>query len=128
MLPEVAGRRETARHDDQHAIAEAFDLLEDVAAEEDRPALGGHLAQEVHHVQPLARVHAIERLVEDEHRWVVDERGGDLHALAHPLRVPADRAPGSVAQVDESDRPIRRADRVVERVEPSRGGDELQRR
>ena len=53
-------------------------------------------AQEVHHVQPLARVHAVERLVEDQDGRIVDERRGDLDPLPHALRVAADRAAGGI--------------------------------
>ena len=54
--------------------AEPLDLLEDVRGEQDRAALVGHATQQLHHVQALARVHAVERLVEEQHRRVVDER------------------------------------------------------
>ena len=67
--------------------------------------------QQLEHVQPLARVHAVEGLVEDEHRGVVHERGGDLDALAHALGVGADAPVGGVRQVDQVDGPLGRARR-----------------
>ena len=50
-----------------------LDLFEDVRAEQHRAALVAHRAQQVHQVQALARVHAVERLVEQQHRRVVHE-------------------------------------------------------
>ena len=46
----------------------------------------------VHQLQPLARVHAVERLVQQQHRRVVDQRGGIFTRCRMPLRVRADRA------------------------------------
>ena len=77
-------------------------------------------------MEPLAWVHAVERLVEDEDRRIVDERGRDLDALLHPLRVAADRAPGCVVQVHQADGSLRRAARVVELLELGGGGHELE--
>ena len=48
--------------------------------------------QQVHQVQPLPRVHAVERLVEQQHRRVVHQRGRHLDALPHALGVGADLA------------------------------------
>jgi hypothetical protein len=95
-LPVVPARRETARDDDEDPLPEALDLLEDVAREQDRSPVRGHRPKQVHHVQPLARVHAVERLVEDEDGRVVDESARDLDPLPHPLRVAPDRAVGDV--------------------------------
>ena len=74
--------------------------------EEDRPSVGRHRAQEVHHRQTLAWVHAVERLVEDQDRRIVHERGRHLDPLPHALRVAADRSPGGVTQLDHVDRAI----------------------
>ena len=79
----------------------------------------------VHHVQPLARVHPVERLVEEQDRRVVDQRAGELGALAHPLRVGADRAVGRLGQVDRGDRPGRRGGRVGDALESGVEPDEL---
>ena len=43
-------------------------------------------------MQPLARVHPVERLVEQQHLRVVHQRGGDPGALPHALGVRADPA------------------------------------
>ena len=64
--------------------------------------VGRHGTQQVHHLQPLARVHAVERLVEEQDRRVVDQRGGDLDPLPHALRVAADRPVRRVASSTRS--------------------------
>ena len=91
-LAEVAGGGEAPGHDHQHPPGEPLDLLEDVrlrrGSRGPRPAI---CAQQVHHVQPLARVHPVERLVEQQDRRVVDQRRGDLDPLPHALGVGADR-------------------------------------
>ena len=104
-LAEVAGGGEPPVDHDQHVLGEALDLLEDVRGEEDRAALGGPAPQHLHHLETLARVGAVEGLVEDQHIRVVDERGGDLGALAHALRVAAHRPILGVLQLDEGDCP-----------------------
>ena len=72
-------------------------------------------------MQPLPGIHAVERLVEEQDRRVVDERAGDLGALAHALRVRPDRAIGRLGQVDRGDRPgggrVRVGDALQSRVE-----------
>ena len=103
---EVAGGSQTAGHDDEDPVGEPLDLFEDVAREQDRPSIGGHRPQEIHHRQALARVHAVERLVQDQGRRIMHERGGHLDPLPHPLRVAADRPFGGVAQLDHVDRAI----------------------
>ena len=51
-----------------------------------RPSLA-EPAEQLDHVGALARVEPGQRLVQDEHLRVVDERLRDLDALPHPLRV-----------------------------------------
>ncbi len=91
-LAEVAGRGVAAGHHHLDLLRELLDLLEDVRAEQDRAALRAHLPQQVHEVQALARVHAVERLVEQQHGRVVHQRRGHLDALPHALGVLADLA------------------------------------
>ena len=73
-------------------------------------------------MQPLARVHAVERLVEQQDPRLVDERAGQLGPLAHALRVRADRPVRGIGQVDRGDRPgggaVRIGDALEPRVEP----------
>ncbi len=63
-------------------------------------------------MQPLARVHAVERLVEEEDPRLVHERGGQLDPLAHPLGIGPDRPVCGVGQLDRADRPFRGRARV----------------
>ena len=56
-------------------------------------------------MQPLARIHPVERLVEQQDRRVVDERRGDLRPLPHALRVGPDRSIGGGLEVDRAHRP-----------------------
>src|SRR6266581_4855659 len=62
--PEVTGGGEPARDHHLDGAGQPFHLFQDVRAEQDRPALLAQPVQQVHHVQPLPRVHAVERLVE----------------------------------------------------------------
>ena len=101
---EVAGGGEPPGVDHEDRIGEPLDLLQDVGREQDGPTLGGHRPEQVDHVQALARVHAVERLVEQQDLGLVDERAGDLGTLAHALGVGADRPVGRAGQVDRGDR------------------------
>ena len=107
-LPEVAGRREPPGDHDEDALGDPLHLLQDVGGEEDRPALAGQVAEQVHHVEALARIHPVEGLVEDQDGRVVDEGRGHLGALAHPLRVGRERAVGGARQLDRREGPLDR--------------------
>ena len=124
-LAEVAGRGVPAGDHHLDAAGDLLDLLEDVGAEQDRPALVAELVEQLHQVQPLARVHPVERLVEQQHRGVVHDRGRHLDPLLHPLRVRADVAVLRVGHLDGGDRPPRGRLRVGELVQPGVGQDEV---
>ena len=112
------------RDHDLDLAGDLLDLLEDVGAEQDGAALGPHPPQQGHQVQPLARVDAVERLVEQQHRRVVDQRRGELDPLAHALGVGADPAPaGSVISTIE--RSLGGGSRVGEPVQLGVGEHEL---
>ena len=53
------------------------------------PPLVGVVAEQVPHPADAGRVEPVGRLVEDQHRRVADQGGGDAEALAHPERVVA---------------------------------------
>ena len=116
---EVAGRGQPPGVDDQHRVGERARPPRGCAT---RTGSSGPAAaidrSSVDHVQPLARVHAVERLVEQQDRRVVDERAGELGPLAHALGVRADRAVGGVGQVDRGDRPGRGGVRIGDALEP----------
>ena len=124
-LAVVAGRRQPAGMDDQHLLGEALDLLEDVRREQDRAACRGHRPEQLDHVEALPRVHAVERLVEQQDLRVVDEGAGDLDPLAHALRVRPDRAPGRRLEIDGRDRAGRGRGGVRQAVERGAHLDEL---
>ena len=58
------------------------------------------------------RIHAGERLVENQQLRLVDDRLRELHALAHALAVGADLLVRRVEQIDAGQRPPRRFHRV----------------
>ena len=125
--PEVArGGQPTGDHD-QDLGADALDLLEDVRREEDRSSGRGHLAEQIHHRQALAWIHAVERLVEQQHLRVVDERSGDLDPLAHALGVGADRrGPAASSRPTRLDRRSRGRVAVGQALQPGVEADVLE--
>ena len=62
----------------------------------------GEPVQELLELDAVARVGAVQRLVEDQQLGLVDERRGELDPLLHPARVGADAPVGGVGQVDVS--------------------------
>ena len=97
-----------------------LDLLEDVGAEEHGPALGAHLLQQAHQVQPLAGVDAVEGLVEQQHGRLVHQRGRQLGALPHALGVGGDAPVGGLDQVDGLEGGLGRPTRVHQPVQLAR--------
>jgi hypothetical protein len=90
--------------DDEDPTREPLHLLQDVRAEQDGPPGGGEVAQQGHHVQPLPRIEAVERLVEEEHRRVVDQGRREQDPLLHALRVRRRAAVGDRGEVHGGDR------------------------
>ena len=86
---------------------------------------GRQLAKQPHGVQPLTRVHAVERLVEEEDLRLVDERGGDLGPLAHPLGVGLERPVLGVNEVYLLDGPRSGRGGVSHSLQAGIGLDEL---
>ena len=104
---------------------EPLDFFQDVRAEHDDPALLALSVQQIHHVQPLARVHAVERLVQQHDLGVVHERRGHLDALPHALGVGRDLPVLRVGHFQQVDRPPRGAIRIGQAVQPRGRRDEL---
>src|SRR5450432_1348253 len=90
--PEVAGGREPPADNHLNRAGQPLDLLQDVRADQDDAALAAHLLQQVDHLQPLPRVHPVERLVQDNDLWIVHQGGGHLDPLPHALGVGRDLA------------------------------------
>ena len=113
--PEAASR---PAYDHQHASARRSTSSRMWSENRIDAPGGGQPAQQVHHVQSLPRVHAVERLVEQQDRRFVDERGGDLDALTHALRVGADRRCWASSEVDGRDGPRGGGVRVGQPLQP----------
>ena len=86
-------RTEEASAVDRHqVVADRLDLAEQVAGQDDRdPELGPGPPDELEHLVATRRVEPVRGLVEEEEPGVVDDRLGQLHPLAHPGGVAADR-------------------------------------
>src|SRR5450756_1605483 len=124
-LAEVARGGEAAGDHHEDPLRDPLHFLEDVRREQDHPALVGQRPEKRHHVATLARVHPVERLVEDEASRVVDQRCGDLRALPHPLRVGRELAVGGIRELDGPERPIDRAAAKGQALELRAEADEL---
>src|SRR5215467_4071573 len=121
---EVTGRGEPARHDHLDRAGKPLHLLQNVRAEHDRPALLAQPVQQVHHVQALPRVHAVERLVEEQDRRIVDERRRHLDPLAHALGVGRDPPVLRAGHLHHRDRAPGGGGRVRQPVQLGGGADE----
>lgn len=77
----------------------------------------GHATQEVHHLESLRRIGAVERLVKEKHLRFVDDGGGDLDALLHAFRVAADAPVLGRLHVDGADGAARGPGGVAEAVQ-----------
>lgn len=122
-LAEVAAGRVPSGHHHLDVPGELLDLFEDVGREQHRAALVAHAAQQVHELHALARVHAVERLVEQEQRRVVHQGAGHLHALPHALGVRRDLAVLRVLHLDRGQRLLGRLG--AEAVQLGVGDDEF---
>ena len=101
--PEIAGGGELAVDDDQHVPGEPFNLGQDVGGDDDGLPFVAEPSDQRDQAGSLHRVGAVQRLVEQQHPRVVDERGGDLDPLPHPLRIAADRPIGRAGHIDQGD-------------------------
>ena len=79
---------------------ERFDFVKDVARDDDMAPFGCPVAKEANRLAARERIHAGQRLVEDEQLGLVRQRLRQLDALAHALAVGADALVGGVFQVD----------------------------
>ena len=97
------------------------DLREQVAGQQHRAATVGEHAQELTHPLDPAGVEPVERLVEDEHLRLTDQRGSEVEPLAHAQREASRPAMSGLGQ------PYLRQ-HVVDPVlaHPGLGGDDAQ--
>ena len=89
-----------AARDDDDPVADGLRLLEDVGGEDDG-LFGGHVLDEVAHLVLLVGVEAVGRLVEDQHRRIVEQRLGEADALLVALGKGLDRLPAHGPEVGE---------------------------
>jgi hypothetical protein len=69
-------------------LADAGQLRQDVAGDDERLALLGEIEQHLAHFDARLGIEPVGRLVEDEHLRIVQERAGDGHALLHAVAGP----------------------------------------
>jgi hypothetical protein len=84
--------------DHHRPVADLFDLGEQVAREQHRPALLGLPADERAHLHCAVRVEAARRLVEDQQRRILEQGGGDTEPLPHAGGVAVHLVPGPFEQ------------------------------
>jgi hypothetical protein len=90
---------ELALVDDHDVVADPLDVLEDVRRDDDRdPEHPVDALDQLEHVVPALRVHAIGRLVEEDQRRVVDQRLGQFDSLLHAGREALDQPVALFAQ------------------------------
>ena len=97
--------QETAAVDDGDAVADAFDLGEQVGVEQHRAAAGAELDDHVAHLAAADGVEVGGRFVEDEQLGLVQEGLGEREPLPHALgerAAPGDRRPAEARRVRSS--------------------------
>jgi hypothetical protein len=92
--------RQRALLDHQQVVADAIDLAEEVAGDEDGDALVGERAHQAAHLDDAGGVESVGRLVEDQQGWVGQQGGGDAEALLHPEGVALEGVAGTVGETD----------------------------
>ena len=80
-----AGPQNAAVLDDCGAVADFGQLGKDVRADEDGLSAVGQHAEQLAELDPGPRIQAGGRLVEDQHRRIVDDGPGQAHPLFHAL-------------------------------------------
>ncbi len=81
-----------AAHDHQ-VVGGVLELAHQVAGHQHRPALRGQRPQEAAHPDDALGVHAVERLVQHQHRRIAEQRCRDAEPLAHAQGIAARPVP-----------------------------------
>ena len=98
---ERGGPQQPPGIDRHEEVADALDLAEQVAGDDDRdPELRAGPLDEREHLVATGRIEAVGRLVEQQQSRPVDERLGELDPLLHPGRIPADRPVALLVEPD----------------------------
>ena len=94
-----AGSHDLALVDDGHVIADLLDQLHDVAGEQHGRAGAGQPRQQPADHVGGDRIHALQRLVQEQHRRVVDQGAAERGLLAHAGGIVSDQPLGISGQV-----------------------------
>ena len=104
-MPEAAqqlGRRrvgdQATATDDDEPVGRLLHLAHQVAGDEDGAPLVGQAPQQPADPQHAVEVETVDRLVEQEHLRVAEQRGGDAEPLPHPERVALDPPTGGAGE------------------------------
>ena len=103
-LVHVAFGDDAAVVDQQDVRRHRLDFVQDVARHQDALARAPPLLDQSNRAAPHDRIHAAQRLVEDQQLGIVHDRLRELDALAHALAVAADLPVRSVEQIDGPER------------------------
>ena len=87
--------------DDEQVVGGVLELAHQVARDEHRPAFLGERPEEAADPADALRVEPVDGLVEEQHRRVAEERGGDAEPLRHAQREAADPPACGPGQADE---------------------------
>ena len=89
-----------AAADDHELVGGVLHLAHQVAGDEDGAALGGQPADQLADPVHAFGVEAVDRLVEQQHLRVAQQRAGDAEPLAHAQRERAARRRGDLGEPD----------------------------
>jgi hypothetical protein len=92
--------------DDRDPLGDLVGFLQVLGGEQHRGAERGDLADQLPHVAPAARVQARRGLIEEQQLRGHDQAGPDVQPTAHPARIGADQAVGSVGQAEGGEQVI----------------------
>jgi hypothetical protein len=88
---------------DRHAVADQFQIAQQVAVDQHRLAAAAELQQHVADLPAGQRVDAVGGLVEDDQIGVVDHRLGQPDALGHALGIGGDLVVGPLVHADDGE-------------------------
>ena len=127
QLRDAARRQRPAVAEDRGRRADLLHLGQDVRAEQDRHAGVAQAADHLAHLADAGGVEPVGRLVEDQQRGVLEQRGGDGEPLLHAERVGLVALPVAAGEPDRLDRlvdpRVRDADRPGEQPQVLPAGE-----
>src|SRR5438477_2585572 len=102
-VAECSDLDDAALVDDRDAIADLFDLGQQMRVEEHRRATCLQRPDDLTHVVAADRVEGARRLVEEDERGVAEERDAEAEPLLHALRVAGDAVVGAIREADDAE-------------------------